>query len=55
MYIYVIMNKLFIYLFILLNVMYIFDRLKNGKGSNNIKVLINDDKCLFDERKRCDE
>lgn len=55
MYIYVIMNKLFIYLFILLNVMYIFDRLKNGKGSNNIKVLINYDKCLFDERKRCDE
>lgn len=55
MYTHVTMNKLLTYLLTLLNVMYIFDRPKNGKGSNNIKAPINDDKCLSDERKRCDE
>lgn len=55
MYTHVTMNKLLTYLLTLLNVMYIFDRPKNGKGGNNIKAPINDDKCLSDERKRCDE
>lgn len=55
MYTHVTMNKLLTYLLTLLNVMYIFDRPKNGKGSSNIKAPINDDKCLSDERKRCDE
>lgn len=55
MYTHVTMNKLLTYLLTLLNVMYIFDRPKNGEGSNNIKGPINDDKCLSDERKRCDE
>lgn len=55
MYTHVTMNKLLTYLLTLLNVMYIFDRPKNGKGSNNSKAPINDDKCLSDERKRCDE
>lgn len=55
MYTHVTMNKLLTYLLTVLNVMYIFDRPKNGKGSNNIKAPINDDKCLSDERKRCDE
>lgn len=49
MYTHVTMNKLLTYLLTLLNVMYIFDRPKNGEGSNNIKGPIND------ERKRCDE
>lgn len=36
--------------------MFIFDRPRNGKGSNNINTVtpINDDKCSSDERKICD-